>query len=78
MITSERQYRITRNKLARFVDALGRFEANARERTDVHPQLLLAEREAMESQLAALCEEVEEYQRVKVAGVSGQVVESRL
>ena len=76
MITNERQYRITRNKAKRFVGALEEFEAKAGERTGVHPRLIRAEREAMEAQLAALREEVEEYEKVRDAGVSGVVVTS--
>lgn len=76
MITNERQYRITKAKTKRFVDALEEFERKADERADVHPRLLLAEREAMEAQLAVLRAEVEEYERVRDAGVSGVVVTS--
>ena len=76
MNTNERQYRITKAKTKRFVDALDEFERKADERADVHPRLLLAEREAMEAQLAVLRAEVEEYERVRDGGVSGVVVTS--
>ena len=65
MITNERQYRITRSKAKRFVEALEEFDAKADERVDVHPQLVQAERAAIEAQLAVLREEVEEYERVR-------------
>ena len=42
----------------------------SRERTDVHPTLLRAELEAMESQLADLREELEEYEQLKSADLS--------
>ena len=56
MITNERQYRITRNKAGGFARAIEEFDAKAHERTGVHPRLVQAEREAMESQLADLQE----------------------
>ena len=77
MITSERQYSNTKTTVNRFVDALAEFEAKAVERAGVHPRLVQAEREAMESQLAALREEVEEYERVRDLGVSAQAVRFR-
>lgn len=63
MIANERQYRITKAKAKRFVEALEEFKCKAGERADVHPRLLQAEREAMETQLAVLRAEVEEYER---------------
>lgn len=76
MITNERQYRITKNKAKRFVDALKDFEAQAAERTDIDPRLVLAEREALEAQLGVLRGEVDEYERLREAGVSAVVVTS--
>lgn len=70
MITNERQYRITRKKALGFARAIEEFEAGPDERTDVHARLLRAEREAMESQLADLREEMEEYERLKSAELS--------
>ena len=76
MITNERQYKITRNKAKRFERALAEFDANAPQRGEVHPRLVQAEREAMEAQLASLREELEEYERLKSAGVSAIAVTS--
>ena len=70
MITNERQYKITRNKAKSFVSAIEEFDAKAYERSDVHPRLLQAEREALESQLADLNEELEEYELLKSADLS--------
>lgn len=70
MITNERQYRITRKKALGFARAIEEFEAGPDERADVHARLLRAEREAMESQLADLREEMEEYERLKSAELS--------
>ena len=76
MITNERQYRITRNRANRFEQALEEFNADAPKRAGVHPRLVQAEREAMESQLASLRGELEEYEHLKSAGVSAIVVTS--
>lgn len=70
MITNERQYRITRKRAHDFADAIKEFDAGSNNRTDVHPRLVQAEREAMESQLADLREELEEYARLKSSDVS--------
>ncbi|RBP05026.1 helix-turn-helix protein [Roseiarcus fermentans] len=69
MITNERQYRITRSEADRFRKAISEL-ANATVRPDVHPRLLQAEREAMESQLADLEAELAEYDRLKSADLS--------
>ena len=65
MITNERQYRITRKKADGFERAIGEFDANPHGWSDVHPRLVQAEREAMESQLADLREELEDYERLQ-------------
>ena len=67
MIANERQYRIVRGKARTFVSALEEFDATAAERTDTHPRLLQAEREAIESQLADLQDELDEYEQLKSA-----------
>jgi len=69
MITNERQYRITRSEAEKFREAIGAL-ALAPPRDDVHPRLLQAEREAMESQLADLQAELAEYDRLKSADLS--------
>lgn len=67
MITNERQYKITRTEADRFRAAINGL-TNGPTRSDVHPRLLQAEREAMESQLADLQAEIVEYERLKSAG----------
>jgi transcriptional regulator with XRE-family HTH domain/Zn-dependent peptidase ImmA (M78 family) len=69
MITNERQYKITRSEADRFRKAISDL-AQAPVRADVHPRLLQAEREAMESQLADLQAELAEYDRLKSADLS--------
>ncbi|HET9146639.1 MAG TPA: XRE family transcriptional regulator [Acetobacteraceae bacterium] len=69
MITNERQYRITRSEADRFRKVIDDL-AKAPARADIHPRLLQAEREAMESQLAELQAEIAEYERLKSADLS--------
>ncbi len=70
MITNERQYRITRSRMRNFIRAIKEFDASSDERTDVHPRLRQAERDGMESQLAELCEELEDYEQLKSSDLS--------
>jgi transcriptional regulator with XRE-family HTH domain len=70
MITNERQYKITRSEADRFRKALRELASTQAARMDVHPRLLQAEREAMESQLADLEAELAEYERLKSADLS--------
>jgi transcriptional regulator with XRE-family HTH domain/Zn-dependent peptidase ImmA (M78 family) len=69
MITNERQYKITRSEADRFRMAISKL-IEGPSRGDVHPLLLQAEREAMESQLADLQGELAEYDRLKSADLS--------
>ena len=61
----------------RFVSALAQFEAEAGERTGVDPRLIRAEGEAIEAQLVALREEVEEYERARGRSLTALGVEVR-
>ena len=70
MITNERQYKITRSEADRFRRAIGELAANPAVREDIHPRLVQAEREAMESQLADLQAELAEYDRLKSSDLS--------
>ena len=70
MITNERQYRITRSEADRFRKAITNFTADQAARLDVHPRLLQAEREAMESELSDLQAELADYERLKSADLS--------
>jgi transcriptional regulator with XRE-family HTH domain/Zn-dependent peptidase ImmA (M78 family) len=69
MITNERQYKITRSEADRFRKAISALTERP-PRVDVHPRLLRAEREALESQLADLQAELAEYDRLKSADLS--------
>lgn len=70
MISNERQYRITRKQVSKFELAIKEFDvkSNRRERVDV--RMLKAERDALESQLESLKEELSEYQRLKLDDTS--------
>lgn len=70
MITNERQYKITRSEADRFRRAIGELVSGQMVREGVHPRLLQAERDAMESQLADLQAELAEYDRLKSADLS--------
>ena len=70
MITNERQYKITRRAAKRFREALNDLTSANVARGDVDPRLVQAEREAMESQLADLQVEMDEYDRMKAADLA--------
>ena len=63
MITNERQYRITRAQAQRFQRALDEFDNRPRQGVD--PRLIVAERDALASQLADLHVELHEYEDLK-------------
>lgn len=74
MITNERQYRITRAQVARFEAALSAAETVAHQGTDL--RLVVAERDALSSQLNDLREELEEYEHWKASDVTMITVSS--
>ncbi len=67
MITNERQYKITRTEADKFSRALAEMAAHNTAPKGVHPRLVQAEREALESQLADLRAQMAEYERLKAA-----------
>jgi transcriptional regulator with XRE-family HTH domain len=64
MITNERQYKITRHEAEKFRSAIADLTKMDR-REGVHPRLLQAEREGLESQLHDLEIELQEYEGLK-------------
>ena len=76
MITNEREYKITRKKAVGFARAIEQFDTMSQARTDVHPRLLRAEREALKSQLADLRSELDEYEQLKSTDTSAIPVAS--
>jgi ribosome-binding protein aMBF1 (putative translation factor) len=65
MIKNEREYRITKAQARRFVEALTQLSVRSRSQKGVHPRLVKAEREAIESQLQSLSKELSEYDRLR-------------
>ncbi len=69
LITNDYQYRLTKAAADKFRAALTEMK-NAPPRADIHPRLLKAEREAMESQLQDLEAELADYVRLKGSGTA--------
>lgn len=67
MITNERQYKITRTEAEKFRQAIMEIKASSAAREGVHPRLVQAEREALESQLDDLEREIAQYELLKTA-----------
>src|ERR1700751_1791958 len=68
MISNERQYRITKAEAVKFKQALVALDKEPAHE-GVHPRLVQAQREAMQSQLDELNEEIAEYERLKSGNV---------
>jgi hypothetical protein len=62
MISNERQYRISKAEAERFSQALADLEARGPGRERVHPRLAQAERDALQSQLDELVDDITEYE----------------
>jgi len=62
MIKNERQYLITKAQTKKFKEAIVAFDNKT---TDTHPLLTKAQREALESQLAELKLQIDEYERLR-------------
>ena len=58
MIHNARQYRITKAQAAKFERALQEFDSRASAHPGVHPRLVRAQREALQSQLESLQQEL--------------------
>jgi ribosome-binding protein aMBF1 (putative translation factor) len=62
MIKNERQYLITKAQAKKFKEAIETFDNKT---TNTHPRLAKAEREALESQLADLKWQLDEYEKLR-------------
>ena len=69
MISNERQYRITKAEAERFKHALADFEARGNLREGIHPRLIQAEHDALQSQLDDLSREIIEYEALKAGNI---------
>ena len=76
MITNERQYRITAAEVHRFQKTLERMQTSDVRHVNVHPRLVQAERDGLESQLQELRQELGEYEALKQGAVSRITVDS--
>jgi ribosome-binding protein aMBF1 (putative translation factor) len=65
MIRNARQYRITQAQVAKLEQAFAQLKADGKTQTTLHPRLLQAEQEALESQLADLREQLTEYDALR-------------
>ncbi|SDL24322.1 helix-turn-helix domain-containing protein [Kriegella aquimaris] len=73
MIKNEKQYRITKNELKKFKDALVLLKKS--NVTDIHPLLIKAQYDSIESQIQELEEEVLEYEKLKSGEVKKIVID---
>ena len=73
MIKNERQYRITKAQANKFAEAIGRVEKAP---SSANPLMVTASRAALESQLADLHADIEEYERLRSGNVQLVEVES--
>lgn len=73
MIKNERQYRITRAQADKFAEAISRVEKAP---SSANPLIVKASRAALESQLADLHADIEEYERLRSGNVQFVEVES--
>ncbi len=65
MIKNEQQYRITKNQVDRFSRTLANLKKQPAEAKDVHPLIAKAQEDALQSQLADLEEQLQEYEALK-------------
>ena len=75
MIKNEKQYRITKAQARRFQDALAELAGQKRP-ANITPRLWHAQRQAAESQMDELREQVEDYERLQMGKSSEVVLES--
>lgn len=69
MIKNEREYRITKAQTAKFEQALSQLSAQE-EGAGLHPLVQKAQRDAVQSQLEELKEDLEEYETLRSGGCS--------
>lgn len=67
MIRNEREYRITKAQAKKFNDALSQFEKE-RPAKNLHPRLVRAQKDAMQSQLESLRRQIRDYEQLRRHG----------
>jgi len=65
MIKNERQYRIAKTQAAKFETALKTFVSKSRKDQATHPKLVQAQKDAIQSQLDSLNDELREYKELQ-------------
>ena len=70
MIKNERQYRIAKAQAAKFEVALKTFGSTSRKDQATHPKLVKAQKEAIQSQLDSLNDELREYEELQSGKVT--------
>jgi hypothetical protein len=70
MIKNERQYRITNAEAEKFQRTLAELMADTEDKAQVHPRLVQAELQALQSQLDDLLGEIKEYEDLKSGKLS--------
>lgn len=73
MIEDERQYRLTRAQVERFSEALSQLRLAAAPSADVHPRLVEAQTQALQSQLDDLAAELIEYLEAQMQTLQSQL-----
>ena len=73
MIENQRQYKITSAQADRFSQALRELEREVAEPAGVHPLLLKVRKEAIQSQLADLEDDLREYEALKTGDLEKSV-----
>lgn len=67
MIQNARQYRITKAQAAKFAQAVKEFDTHRSAHPGLHPKLIKAQRDALQSQLQSLQQEIKEYEKTKAS-----------
>ncbi len=65
MIKNERQYRVAKAQAAKFEKALRAMQSASRKDRTTHPRLLKAQKDAFQSQLDSLRQELAEYKQLE-------------
>ena len=69
MIQNEHQYKVTRNWARKFAQAIEEHDSARDEAKDIDPRLVKAHRDALQSQLETLNDELREYETLKAGGI---------
>ena len=69
MIQNEHQYKVTRKWARKFAQAIEDLEPTGDEAQNLHPKALKIQRDALQSQLDTLNDELREYEALKAGGI---------